>query len=159
MQLKNFFIIFIFLGLLSCDFLKENLFTESQTISVDTIIDLSSVDVYPSFPACDSLIDSKLINACFKIQIHQYLSKELSTQIFNTTEYIDDTIQVLLLVNAYGKTELLGLNTPPKIQKTLPSLDSVIRESFQNIPRIRPALKRGVPVSVMYNLPIVVKTN
>ena len=159
MQLKNLSLIFIFLGLYSCDFLKEKLFTESQIILVDSILDLSSVDVYPSFPACDSLIDSKLINACFKIQMHKYLSKELRTQMFNTTEYIDDTIQVRLLVNAYGETELLGFNTPPKIEKTLPSLDSVIHKSFQNIPRIRPALKRGVPVSVIYNLPIVVKTN
>ena len=159
MCLKYFYFISLFLVLTSCDFLKEKLFMETEFISVDTIVDLSTVDVYPSFTACDSLIDSKRINACFEVQLHQYISKGLYAQKFTTTEDIEGTIQLQLLVNSYGQTELLQANIPYLIKKTLPNLDSVIRKSFENLPRMRPALKRGVPVSVLYNLPIVVQTN
>ncbi|MGB2128246.1 MAG: hypothetical protein ACPHXR_02095 [Flavicella sp.] len=120
---------------------------------------MSSVDVYPAFQICDSLIDSKAVNACFENQFHYFISKDLSTQLFSTTEDIEDTIKVKIIIDAYGKTELIGINTPSLIKKTLPIIDSVINKSFQNIPRLRPALKRGVPVSVLFNVPIVVKTN
>jgi hypothetical protein len=40
------------------------------------------------------------------------------------------------------------------IIKQLPTLDSLLAISIQNIPKIYPAIKRGIPVKTKYILPI-----
>ena len=66
------YFVFLFFGLFfitSCDKFS---FTKNKNIQViDTIVDFTSVDTYPSFKVCDSLIDKIKKSACFRKTIHQ----------------------------------------------------------------------------------------
>jgi hypothetical protein len=136
----------------SCDKLP---FTKSNdTIQLDTIVDFTTVDFYPSFKACDTLIDKNTKADCFRNTIHQKIGAELQKYSFTIKDSIDETIYVDLVINAHGEVLFDELESSIAIKNQLPELDSIIKISVQKIDTIYPAIKRGIPVTTKYKLPI-----
>ena len=50
-----------------------------------------------------------------------------------------------------------SINASYNIKNRLPKLDSLLKLSIENIPTSYPAIKRGIPVSTKYRLPIRIK--
>lgn len=120
---------------------------------ISTVVDFTTVDVSPSFVACDSLIDFEK-RACFRKQIHQQLTNELAKHTIKVAHSIDETIYIDLLISSNGKISLLKNHLSKTIQKEVPKLDSLLKVSIAKLPKLRPAIKRGIPVTTQYQLPI-----
>ncbi|MDA9339520.1 hypothetical protein N9Q68_00955 [Polaribacter sp.] len=127
---------------------------DSNTETLDTIIDFSSVDFSPSFPGCDSIIAKQKKLACFRNTMHTEIGAELQKHSFTIKESISETIFVHLLIAANGTIVLDEITGYKNIKIQLPALDSLLNVSVQNLPRITPASKRGIPVVTKYSLPI-----
>lgn len=139
----------------SCDHI---LFLKKKDIQpLDTIVDVTTVDLYPSFPVCDSLVDKAKKADCFRITIHQKIREELLQHNFDAKDSINETILVDILVNANGEIVFESLQTSEAVEEQLPELDSLIRVSIENLPKIIAANKRGIPVTTKYQLPIKIK--
>ncbi|WP_298765776.1 hypothetical protein [uncultured Polaribacter sp.] len=136
----------------SCDYFS---FSKNKNLPVlDTIVDFSSVDTFPSFKNCDSLITKQKKADCFRTTIHLKIGEEIQKHQFTLKESISETVYVDLIINTDGKIELQQITSNEKIKKNLPSLDSVLQNSIAKIPAIFPAIKRGIPVKSKYQLPI-----
>ena len=136
----------------SCDKLA---FTKSDDNNqLDTIVDFTTVDFYPSFKACDTLIDKNTKADCFRNTIHQKIGAELQKYSFIIKDSIDEIIYVDLIINANGEVLFDELESSDSIKKQLPELDSIIKISVQRMDKIYPAVKRGIPVTSKYKLPI-----
>jgi len=59
-----------------------------------------------------------------------------------------------LIIDSKGKIQYEKMDTSEIIKNQLPELDSVLSASIQKIPAIYPAIKRGIPVTTKYTLPI-----
>ena len=148
--------VFAFLLLLlfcnSCDLVMG--LDDSKIETLDTIIDFSSVDFSPSFPVCDSIITKQEKSACFRNTMHAKISSELQKHSFTIKEAVSETVFVHLLISANGTVVLDEIQSSENIQIQLPTLDSLLKISVRNLPKITPASKRGIPVVTKYSLPI-----
>src|SRR5690606_26336094 len=121
---------------------------------LDTVIDFSSVDVSPSFKVCDSIIDKKAKTDCFRNTIHQEIFNNLSKQKISAKNPISEIIQVQLEIDNKGNVSLKMIEASLLLQEAIPNLDSLITQSLLQLPTLFPAIKRGIPVTTQYQLPI-----
>lgn len=140
----------------SCSYFSSNKKVEGQVL--DTIVDFTKVDVSPSFSVCDKLIDEAKTK-CFRANMHQQLTKRLRNFSFPINEIIDETIIVVLLINQSGKVSLQEVQSSDFIQEQIPDLLEFIEKSIDSLPKLQPAIKRGIPVVTQYELPIQITTS
>ena len=152
MFLRIFSLFLLFLFITSCDNFS---FSKNKNLqAVDTIVDYTSVDFSPSFKVCDSLIDKHQKSNCFRTTIHQKIGAELQKHQFVIRDSISEIVYVDLLINSKGKIVLEAMDSSKEIKIKLPKLDSVLRVSVDKIPNVYAAIKRGIPVTTKYRLPI-----
>ena len=155
MFLRGFSLLLMVLFITSCDKFS---FSKNKNIKdLDTIVDFSSVDTFPSFKPCDSIIDKTKKTDCFRTTIHQKIGAELLQHTFIIKDSIDEIIYVDLIISSEGIFTLHAIQSSNNIKKVLPQLDGLLRESVEKLPKIYAANKRGIPVSVKYSLPIRIK--
>ena len=150
LRVFSFLILVIFCT--SCDkfpFPKKN-----QLPVLDTVINFNEVDFSPSFAVCDSLVEKDAKFACFRTNIHQKIGEELQKKVLTIKDSVDEIVIVHLLIDAKGILKLEQIEASEVIMEQLPTLDSLLAISIQNIPKIYPAIKRGIPVKTKYILPI-----
>ena len=152
MFLRIFSLFLLFLLITSCDNFS---FSKNKNLqAVDTIVDYTSVDFSPSFKVCDSIIDKHQKSNCFRTTIHQKIGVELQKHQFVIRDSISEIVYVDLLINSKGKIVLEAMESSEEIKIKLPKLDSVLRISVDKIPNVYAAIKRGIPVTTKYRLPI-----
>lgn len=152
MFLRVFFVVFLMIFCTSCDYFP--LSKKQQLPTLDTIINFNEVDFSPSFAVCDSLIEKDEKSNCFRTTIHQKIGEELQKQRFTIKDSIDEMVTVHFLIDTKGIIHLEKIESVEMIQKQLPTLDSLLAASVKKLPKIYPAVKRGIPVSTSYTLPI-----
>lgn len=156
LRVFSFLVVIIFCT--SCDYFSMNQKKNTSTKnSLDTVVDLHSVDVSPSFSVCDSLIEKTKKTNCFRTTIHQLITEKLSDNKLTSEDAIDETINVHLLINSKGTIIFKELQSSERIKNDFPQLDSLLKISIENLPKIYPATKRGIPVTTQYQLPIRIK--
>ena len=150
LRICSFLLLFFFVT--SCD--KLSFSNKDSNQVTDTLVDFTSVDFSPSFKVCDSLIDKSKKSDCFRYTIHQKIGVELQNFSLEIKDSIDEVVYVDILINSSGKIILKKITSTQNIKLQLPQLDSLLKLSIKNLSTIRPAIKRGIPVSTEYKLPI-----
>lgn len=153
-RLLVFFIIIA--SSISCDFTSVSKSKKSQAI--DTIVDFTRVDVSPAFVKCQKLMDDAKTN-CFREEIHNRIASSLQQYPFVTEKGIREEVIINVLIDAKGNFKLKNITTSSNIDEQLPTLDSIIKNAITSLPKIQPAIKRGIPVATQYQLPIKVESN
>ena len=159
MLVRFFLLCVLLLASTSCEFISNNLKGDPVSHLMDTVIDRNHVDVFPSFKACDTVIAIALKNQCFTNKMHTHLTSSLLAHTFTVNESIDDVVRVYLKIDKQGASELMRVVSSQVVKEMLPELDSLISRSVASLPTVFPALKRGIPVTTIYDIPIVVKMN
>lgn len=145
--------------LFSCGNISHNTTTsKNQQKLLDTVIDYTSVDVYPLFTNCNETDEKHNQEECFAHAMTKRLEKTIKSIDYKVRKPVNDSALVKLLVNDNGKTRLVAIESPQIITDNLPQLDSVIRASVDALPIVKPAVKRGIPIKSQYHLAIVVRT-
>jgi hypothetical protein len=70
---------------------------------------------------------------------------------------INETVTVKIHIDSSGKALLSEIQSSDLIKKYIPKLESITKESIESLPLFFPAIKRGIPVSTVFELPIVIK--
>ena len=151
------FILLLLTGtlLVSCNFFQKKQIDKSQII--DTIIDFKSVDVFPLFPDCDGTSSQEKQQICSRSKISEQLYTSLDASQIITLRKINDTLFLKLGVDARGKVSLINMKSTELLNQQIPKLDSLIQDGVYNLPELKPAIKRGIPVATELTLSIVVK--
>lgn len=123
---------------------------------LDTIINFTKVDVSPSFTICNQLLDDAKTN-CFREQMHKKITENLLNFSFTTEKPINETITVVLLINNKGVVSLQEFQSSSFVKAEIPNLRHCIETSIADLPKLSPAIKRGIPVATQYTLPIRLK--
>ena len=142
----------------SCDRSSSSTASVQNLKLLDTVIDYTSVDVYPLFSDCQELNTKQAQKECFESALTELLSTKLKRVNYQVKESMNDSSYVDLLINSNGKTRVVAINSPLIIKNNLPQLDSIIRQSVDELPIVKPALKRGIPVKSQYKLAVIVRS-
>jgi hypothetical protein len=149
---RVFYFFVLLICITSCD--QFSLTKKNTQQRLDTIIDFTSVDFSPSFKICDSLIDKAAKEDCFRNTIHKKIGAVLQKHTLTSKDSINETIFVDLVISLSGEIILKGVQSSENIKKQFPELDSIIQLSVDQLPSIYAAVKRGMPVTTKYQLPI-----
>jgi hypothetical protein len=152
MLLRVFSFLLIFFLITSCD--KFSYYKNNNLQVIDTIVDFTSVDFSPSFKECDAILDKHQKSNCFRTTMHQKIGAELQKHQFIIRDAISEIVYVDLLINSKGEIVIEAMASSEEIRIQLPQLDSVLRVSVDKIPNVYAAIKRGIPVTTKYRLPI-----
>jgi hypothetical protein len=147
----------LFCGLLftSCEFFQKKEYTTD--VVIDTIIDYNSIDTFPLFPNCDSIPSQEKQMICSQIKLSEHIYASLSDYKIVTSNKVNDTILVRLKIDNNGISTLTNIHSSEFIKQEIPKLDSLINSGIENLPILKPAIKRGMPVATEFTLPIVLK--
>jgi len=157
MYLRLLFVIFFVLLFSSCDFISPKKSSLQNLAVIDTVIDYSTVDVYPLLRECNNCDTNKKQNLCFENELIKKLEGILNKSKIKAANSFNDTIYVDLLVDNNGKVTVVGFQSTDKISKEIPTFDSIIEHSIQQLPNLmQPSIKRGIPVRSQFKLPILV---
>lgn len=153
MSCKNVLLMLLFLGSVSCNHFSNKAKNQPSEI----VIDFTKVDVSPSFKKCNNLLDSAKTN-CFREEIHQQIASSLQKHTFITEKSIHTTVLIEVLISNTGAIQFKKSTVTAQIEQQLPKLDSIIKTAISQLPKIQPAIKRGMPVTTQYQLPIKLQT-
>lgn len=141
---------------IACSFFENNA-NRDLIKKVDTIVDFNTVDAFPLFPKCKDIPSRKKQQICFQIAMSEHIYGSLKNYQFKAVEMINDTILVKLKVDSNGVTSLLKTVKSVRTGDLVPEFDSLIQASLKELPKLLPAIKRDMPVSTAFTLPVVLK--
>lgn len=157
MFLRLLFATFFILIFASCDFISPKNTSLQNLVFIDTVIDYNTVDVYPLLIDCNNCDTNKKQNQCFENELIKKLKSSLKENKLKANSSLMDTIYVDILINNLGEISVFKIHENQDIIHEIPKLDSILRQSINNLPEaIQPSLKRGIPVNVIFKLPVVV---
>jgi hypothetical protein len=122
-------------------------------------INFNEVDRYPLFDACDEMLDKTGQLNCFQNTLITQYTETLEDFEFQFVSDINTTIYVDFMVDHKGEISVLEVQRNEDIENQIPEFRSIITQSLKGLPPLSPALKRGVPVSSKFRIPIIVNSN
>lgn len=140
--------------LVSCEFFQMKKLSNEDIL--DTIVDYNSVDVFPLFPTCETIAAQEKQRICSQIKLSEHIYASLTSFQITTSKKLNDTIYVKLLIDKIGVVSLVEISATELLKSQIPTLDSLIQKGVLNLPKLKPAIKRGILVSTEFTLPIVI---
>ena len=157
--MKPFFLI-LFILLTSCDYFQSKKISTEQLLEEEIqAINWNDVDEYPTFSDCDGLATNQEKKACFENHLQSLLRSHLETQKIVVTEDISDTVVLRIHIDKTGQFSIKNIDMDAITKAQIPELDSILRHSFDSLPKIYPAIKRSQQVATEFNLPVIVNIN
>lgn len=152
-------ILWVFVLLSACNWstAKEE---KTQELVLEEIqaIDWDDVDQYPLFDDCEETVTKEERKKCFMETLLFHFSMTLQAAEFELQEEVKDTILVDFIMEDTGSIILMNIHNDEKVNAQLPNFRNQIEKCLQNLPKIEPALKRGIPVSAKFRIPIVLSS-
>ncbi|MEX2380404.1 MAG: hypothetical protein WD530_06655 [Vicingaceae bacterium] len=153
------FLLFLAVLWSSCDtFLNQKKTSEEFLEEELKTITWDEVDTYPLFPDCDERESKTTQQRCFETTLHKHLNSFIKNQELVSNEVIDDTLLIQLSISKESEVVITEISGDSLTFETFPELQDQLYKSIASLPKIEPALKRGVPVNTMFVLPLVIKT-
>ena len=139
----------------SCDYFSFKKNKHQEKINMD--IDYGSVDSSPSFKVCDSLIDKEKKTFCFETTLRNNIFSSLAKNSIKVKKEINETIVVSIIIQSDKNVKVSSIKISENLSEQIPNLKEMIEKSIEGLPEIYPAIKRGIPVTTAYKLPINIK--
>ncbi len=122
-------------------------------------INFNEVDRYPMFSDCDEMVSKQEQRICFETTLLMHFSRTLEDFDFVIDTEVKDTIYVDFMMDRNGSISVLGIQKNANIDDQMPEFNGIITQSLKSMPKIEPALKRGIPVNAKFRIPIVLSSN
>jgi len=158
--MKYISLFLIFFCISSCDYFDKKKVNAEDVLSQELkTFNWNEVDVYPSFATCDSSDVKEERKQCFENTLSSYIFRHLSKQNIIVSEEIDDTLKMKIEISDQGVLKVLSIENSKIIQKQIPNIDTLLIASFDSLPKVYPAIKRGQHVKTQFELPVIIKVN
>jgi hypothetical protein len=141
-----------------------NLFTSTELKTQKLVdkelqaINWNDVDQYPLFENCDETASKNTQRECFENTLLLHFSRTLQEFEFILDKDVEESVYVDFLVDNDGKITVLRIDKNRIIQEQIPEFDGIISRSLKNLPKLEPALKRGIPVNAKFRIPIILNS-
>lgn len=154
--MKRLLLVF-FILLTSCDFFQsKKVSTEALLEEEMQAINWKDVDDYPSFADCEGVTTKPEKKMCFENYLYDLLTSNLDAQKIVVTEDVSDTVTLKIHIDKEGKFTIKTIDMDSLTRAQIPELDSILRHSFDSLPKLYPAIKRSQQVATEFSLPVIV---
>ncbi|QLG44663.1 energy transducer TonB [Costertonia aggregata] len=157
--MKNLLFLGVLCLLASCEWLpSKDAKTQKLVEEEMQQIDWNDLDQYPLFSDCDETSSKMNQRRCFQENILLHFSMTLQDFEFVLNKDVNDTLFVDFLMDKEGTVSVLNIQKDITIDEQMPEFDEIITQSLKSLPKVEPALKRGIPVNAKFRIPIVLNT-
>lgn len=144
--------------LLSCEYFLSKEEQTQRLLNEELLaIDWNDVDQYPLFENCDETAIKEEQQNCFKSEMLQRFSEAFADTVYEVEQEFKDTLRVEFVVDEDGFVNITQIEENNAIEEVVPGFREEIRSRFKDL-TVLPAHKRGIPVSIKFNLPIILNT-
>lgn len=151
-------LLFVFtLILTSCNFETKKISSEEVLEQESRSLNWKEVDEYPAFENCQNETELSAAKNCFERTVANTIYSFLASQQPVVTESINDTLFIYLEITKEGEPQIDSVKVDSTVTNQLPEIEQWLRQSIDSLPKIYPASKRGIPVSTVFKMPVVVK--
>lgn len=151
-------LLLLFLLSVGCNNFETKKVTSEEVLDQETkALNWKEVDEYPAFENCKNIIELEKARDCFEATVANSVYAYLATKQPIVTETIDDTVLVHLQISKSGIAHIDSVEIDTLITQQIPDLELWLEQSIDSLPKIYPASKRGIPVSSVFTMPIVIK--
>ena len=155
--MKRLLYLFCVVVLYSCNYFEnKKIYSEDLLNEELQTIDWNSVDEYPSFSLCDSLLTKVERKTCFTTTLLKHVNQYLAIQKIVISQDIEDTIALKLSIDKKGIIKVVDVKAKTETLSAIPKMDSLLRNSIKTLPKIFPAIKRGQQVDTEFVLPVAI---
>jgi len=153
--MRKLLMILVLCGFTSCSLFESKDEKTQKLVEQELLqIDWSDVDDYPLFEDCDETVSKPLQKKCFEEKLLLHLSRGLREfQLTSETE-IEDVVFLDFKIEHNGSITILNIENKEIFGAQMTKFEDQIVKSLKSLPRIEPALKRGIPVSAKFRIPI-----
>ena len=153
------FLLLLFLFLASCNFLESKEKRTQEFINSELRqLDWNTIDSYPLFVDCDETASKESQRQCFEQTLTTHFENTLNEFEFIIDSDSNPVVFVTFVIDTKGRINVIEIDKDAAILEQMPEFDGIVSQSLKNIPAIAPALKRGIPVSTKFKIPIQLNT-
>lgn len=155
------FLPFLLIALLSSCTFFESKEKRTQGFINDELsqIDWNSIDSYPFFYTCDEAASKTEQKICFEETLISHFQQTLNDFEFTLNDTESETVHVIFIIDTLGMIKVVDIEKDISVLNQMPEFDGIITQSLKNLPKLAPALKRGMPVNSKYRIPVQLNTN
>ena len=156
--MRKFLLLILFPILGGCNYFETRKISSEEVLDQESkILNWKEVDEYPAFEKCKNINELSKSRECFEATLANSIYAYLARQEPIVTEAIDDTLILYLEITKTGKPIIDSVFVDSLVTNQLPDLKVWLQQSVDSLPKIYPAIKRGIPVSSAFKMPIVIK--
>ena len=153
------FVLMFFLVLASCSFFESKGKRTQELINAELQqIDWNTIDSYPLFLDCDETASKENQRQCFEQTLTTHFENTLNEFEFIIDSDSNPVVFVTFVIDTEGRINVVEIDKDASILEQMPEFDGIVSQSLKNIPAIAPALKRGIPVSTKFRIPLQLNT-
>ncbi len=155
--MNKIFCLFFFIIFFSCEFEIQKKISADKYLEEELrTIDWNSVDKLPLLESC---LNSNLDNQkCFVSYFSSQLKKNLLDNDFVLNRTLIDTIYFNLKIDKVGNVSYEKIQINEDLNKYQNAIEMALNVTIKNLPKVYPAIKRGQPVDVEFNFPLLIST-
>lgn len=148
------------LCLLSCEWFASREAKTRELVEEEIrTINWNEVDQFPLFEACDETASKPEQRECFQNTLVMHLAMALQDFEFRSDQALADTLHIDFLVDSQGSISILSIEENQVLSAENPEFERIISGTLRSLPRLQPSLKRGIPVSARFRIPLVIQTD
>ncbi len=148
-----------FLLLTSCNYFETKKIDSQTFYNQDyDAISWDQVDKFPLFLACDEQASKEQQQLCFVTELSKVFQAYFEQERSQSAMAIQDTAHINMQVLHDGTMQIVSIKVSPETLKVFPLLESWLSQSLALADNPQPAIKRGIPVAVRFELPVVLAT-
>lgn len=142
----------------ACEEIQTKKVNSEDILSEETReLNWHEVDQYPAFKECREITENTASKSCFEKKVTEYVYAGMAQENPVVTRDLHDTIFINLIVSEKGIPEIASVEIDSIVIAELPEIRSWLEKSIDSLPKIYPAIKRGIPVATKFKLPVIIK--
>jgi len=151
-------VVLLAFALTSCSYFEKQVPNEQELLQKELkAINWNQVDEYPSIAECEKLTDATQRKQCFFEFLSSTIQQKLDTDTLSVLYPELDTIEVKITVNPDATLVFEPQFPQDSTAYDKEKIDSILRVRLTDLPKINPAIKRGIPVKTQFILPFIIR--
>lgn len=152
-------LVFLAFALTSCSYFEKQVPNEQELLQKELkAINWNQVDEYPSIAECEKLTDATQRKQCFFEFLSSTIQQKLDTDTLSVLYPELDTIEVRVTVNPDASLVFEPQFPQDSTAYDKKKIDSILQVRLTDLPKINPAIKRGIPVKTQFILPVIIRS-
>ena len=153
--MRKLLILLVLCGFTSCSFFESKDKRTEKLVEKELLqIDWTDVDDYPLFSDCDETVSKTLQKNCFEEKLLLHLSADLQEFQLTSEIEIEDLVFLDFRIENDGSITVVNIENKAIFGAQTKNFEDKVTKSIKSLPRLEPALKRGIPVSAKFRIPI-----